>query len=124
MTAAAGKPAVIVDASALHVLLAHDWPGNAKELETALQRGLLAADKGPIMASHLPPLRLPLKRRDGRVGFASEREWILDGLRRNRFRRGEAARFLGVSRKTLYNKMLALGILVPTGVPGAGRGDK
>jgi DNA-binding NtrC family response regulator len=37
--------------------------------------------------------------------FASERDWILDGLRRNRFRRGATAQFLGVSRKTLYNKM-------------------
>lgn len=41
-----------------------------------------------------------------RKTFASERDWILDGLRRNRFRRGKAAHYLGISRKTLYNKML------------------
>ncbi len=40
---------------------------------------------------------------------ANERDWILDGLRRNRFRRRETARFLGISRKT------------PTGCPSAPR---
>jgi predicted TIM-barrel enzyme/DNA-binding NtrC family response regulator len=121
MTTAVGKPSTAIDPSALHVLLAHDWPGNAKELGTALQRALLAAGEGPIMAAHLPAFRPPSRRRDGRSGFASEREWILDGLRRNRFRRGEAARFLGVSRKTLYNKMAALGILAPNGPMGTPR---
>jgi hypothetical protein len=37
-------------------------------------------------------------------------------LRRNRFRRGLTADYLGVSRKTLYNKMRAHGLL-----PGGGR---
>jgi DNA-binding NtrC family response regulator len=41
----------------------------------------------------------------------AEKEWILDGLRRNRFRRGATAAFLGLSRKTLYNKMLRHGLL-------------
>lgn len=40
-----------------------------------------------------------------------EREWILDALQRHRFRRGEAARYLVISRKTLYNnKMRAYGL--------------
>ena len=41
----------------------------------------------------------------------TERDWLLDGLRRNRFRRGDTAAFLGVSRKTLYNKMRREGLL-------------
>ncbi|MCZ4093671.1 helix-turn-helix domain-containing protein [Sinorhizobium psoraleae] len=35
---------------------------------------------------------------------------MLDALQRHRFRRGEAARYLGISRKTLYNKMRAYGL--------------
>jgi DNA-binding NtrC family response regulator len=43
--------------------------------------------------------------------FESEKAWILDGLKRNRFRRGRTAEHLGVSRKTLYNKMRLYGLL-------------
>ena len=43
--------------------------------------------------------------------FESEKAWILDGLKRNRFRRGRTAEHLGVSRKTLYNKMRQYGLL-------------
>lgn len=106
-----GKLPAELDPAAWRVLLAHDWLGNARELGNVLQQALLAAGTSAILAGHLPPLQ-PQPARGARVGFPSEREWILDGLRRNRFRRAETARFLGVSRKTLYNKMVALGLLV------------
>ncbi len=111
-----GKPPAELDPAAYRILLGHDWPGNTRELGGVLQRGLLAAGVAPIQAIHLPPLH-PTQR-DARSGFANEREWILDGLRRNRFRRAQTARFLGVSRKTLYNKMVALGLLVSAGGRG------
>jgi DNA-binding NtrC family response regulator len=76
-----------------------------------LQQALLSSAGGRVLPQHLPELKAGP--REGPAAFATEREWILDGLRRNRFRRGEAARFLGVSRKTLYNKMVALGMHVP-----------
>jgi DNA-binding NtrC family response regulator len=37
--------------------------------------------------------------------FDSEREWILHGLSVNGFRRIQTAAYLGMSRKTLYNKI-------------------
>jgi DNA-binding NtrC family response regulator len=101
-----------VDPATYRILLAHSWPGNLRELLSVLQRALLAAGSGPVLPAHVPPLRAGSSQR---AAYASEREWILDGLRRNRFRRGEAARFLGLSRKTLYNRMLALGIHVQGG---------
>ena len=111
MNAGAGKRPVELDAAAYRVLLGHDWPGNTRELAGVLQQALLRAVDGVILASHLAELQHPAGP-ERRRGFASEREWILDGLRRNRFRRAEAARFLGLSRKTLYNKMVAFGLLV------------
>ncbi|WP_245482406.1 helix-turn-helix domain-containing protein [Mesorhizobium sp. M4A.F.Ca.ET.050.02.1.1] len=60
-----------------------------------------------IKAEHLPPLS------DGHATSKhpeDEREWILDALQRHRFRRGQTARYLGISRKTLYNKMQSYGL--------------
>jgi predicted TIM-barrel enzyme/DNA-binding NtrC family response regulator len=106
-----GKLPAELDPAAYRVLLGHDWPGNTRELGNVLQQALLTAGGSTILGPHLPHLP-PQPPRNARIGFASEREWILDGLRRNRFRRAETARFLGVSRKTLYNKMVALGLMV------------
>ena len=105
---------VELEPAAYRVLLAHDWPDNLRELRSVLQQALVASGGARVQAMHLPPLCAAAKGR--RVSFTSEREWILDALRRNRFRRGEAAQFLGVSRKTLYNKMVSLGMAEPEGL--------
>jgi DNA-binding NtrC family response regulator len=67
-----------------------------------------------IGTEHLPPLGAE-HARDLRNRFDSERAWILDGLKRNRFRRGRTAEHLGISRKTLYNKMRLYGLLLADG---------
>ena len=38
------------------------------------------------------------------------RDWILAALQRDRFRREQTARDLGISRKTLYSRMVRLGL--------------
>lgn len=104
-----------LEPSAYRVLLAYHWPGNVDEFRSLLQLASVSA-KGhsitqrDIHASLKARCELPTERK----AFPSEREWILDGLRRNRFRRGETARFLRISRKTLYNKMHQNGLLLTT----------
>jgi len=99
-----------LDASAFRALAAYHWPGNLRELTSVLERAVLNCAGDVIGTEHLPPLggarmREPMSR------FESEKAWILDGLKRNRFRRGRTAEHLGVSRKTLYNKMRQYGLL-------------
>jgi len=60
-----------------------------------------------IQAACLPPVGASS---EPQPHSADEREWILDALQRHRFRRGETARYLGISRKTLYNKMRVYGL--------------
>jgi sigma-54 dependent transcriptional regulator len=48
---AEGAPLLAADA--LTPLLAHDWPGNIRELESVIQHALLLAGAGPITAQHL-----------------------------------------------------------------------
>lgn len=106
-----GGPRKRLDPSAYRILADYSWPGNLRELAAVLERAVLV-DRGDILAAeHLPALHA------GRAGgltaastFGSEKDWILDALRRNRFRRGRTAAYLGISRKTLYNKMRACGL--------------
>jgi predicted TIM-barrel enzyme/DNA-binding NtrC family response regulator len=103
-----------LDASAYRALAAYHWPGNLRELTTVLERAALACTGDVIGTEHLPPLGAEHSR-DLRNRFDSERAWILDGLKRNRFRRGRTAEHLGISRKTLYNKMRLYGLLLADG---------
>jgi DNA-binding NtrC family response regulator len=101
-----------LDPSAFRALASHDWPGNLRELTSVLERAALSSPGAVISLEHLPPFADG----GGRTGsdlssFRSEKDWLLHGLRRNRFRRGLTAEYLGVSRKTLYNKMRAYGLL-------------
>jgi predicted TIM-barrel enzyme/DNA-binding NtrC family response regulator len=101
-----------LEPSAYRALLSHHWPGNLRELRSVLQRAALAARECSLSGRDLQPFLQPLAAAPRpRASFASEREWILDGLRRNRFRRAETAQFLRISRKTLYNKMQQYGLL-------------
>lgn len=99
------KPLPGLENDALTKLLRHRWPGNIAELRSVIERAVVLADSGKISDAHIrfedaEPDQAPLSRP------LSEREWLVDGLKRNRFRRAETARFLGISRKTLYNKIV------------------
>lgn len=101
-----------LDPSAYRALTAYHWPGNLRELTSVLERATLTSPDDVIVQEHLPPLDDSEAGSDrGRSAFQSEKEWLLNGLRRNRFRRGQTAGSLGISRKTLYNKMRAHGLL-------------
>lgn len=112
-----------VDGPALRALMAHSWPGNIRELKNVLERAAILCDGNRIGLAQLPRFAEALRPTEAKepeaaapppppsaTGAQSEREWILEALRRNRFRRGAAAQELGLSRKTLYNKMRLYGL--------------
>ncbi|WP_291296300.1 phosphoenolpyruvate hydrolase family protein [Elioraea sp.] len=109
MLGATGRPVPALQPAALRLLMAQRWPGNLRELQHALARAALEARDGRIDAVVIERVLGPAQ--VGAVTEAmDERAWILDALRRHRFRRGETAAFLGIARKTLYNRMRRLGL--------------
>ncbi|MET4261438.1 putative TIM-barrel enzyme/transcriptional regulator with AAA-type ATPase domain [Bradyrhizobium sp. S3.12.5] len=98
-----------IEKSAFLALAGHHWPANLRELRQIVSQ-LVALKDTHIVAEVLKPLlnaALPAKP----ASAFSEREWIIEGLKRNRLHRGRTARSLGLSRKTLYNKIKKLRIL-------------
>jgi len=108
--------------SALAALCAHDWPGNVRQLEHAIERAVLLA-RGPVLepadlgleepdsVPETPPDAdapiLPLKK----ALEGPEKRIIERALARNDGNRKRTARMLGVNRTTLFNKMRKYGLL-------------
>ncbi len=96
-------------------LLAHDWPGNVRELRTAVERALALARGGAIAPEHL---MLPGRRsappsppsRDLAPGETDERDRIAAALARTSGNQKEAAAMLGISRRTIVNKIERYGL--------------
>ena len=91
---------------AIELLLDYDWPGNVRELENAMERAVILAKESLISVDDLPQENLSL-------GYSAaskksikevEKEHILNVLRKTGDNYSEAARILGISRMTLYNK--------------------
>ncbi|MEW6364010.1 MAG: sigma 54-interacting transcriptional regulator [Acidobacteriota bacterium] len=101
------------------ILLAHDYPGNIRELENIIEHAFVLCQEAPIEPSHLPD-HLTARRRlpslPGSLGgtlHAVASETILEALKRNHYNRIAAARELGIHKSTLFRKIRAHGIQLP-----------
>jgi two-component system response regulator FlrC len=99
-----------LDTSARRALEMHDWPGNVRELENVLERALLLSQGGTITGSDLAlekgtggwsaPRFAP-----GLTLREAERTLILETLATVRGNRTRAADMLGISVRTMRNKL-------------------
>lgn len=104
--------------SAMEILMRHDFPGNARELENIIEYGFVLCHDRFIEVRHLPQHLQPRESppdaaRGGRQIPAlqrSEANTIRMALSRNEGRRSLAAKELGISRTTLWRKMKRHGI--------------
>jgi DNA-binding NtrC family response regulator len=109
----------VADADTLAALAAHAWPGNIRELANAVEHALVLCDELPLALDHLParfgglrpgPAAVDLQPApSAAVRPESLRELemraILAGLERNKGNKVRTAEELGISLKTLYNKL-------------------
>lgn len=89
---------------AMRRLRRYDWPGNLPELR-AFAAKLVSHYAGGRVDEEAVRRLLSGEAERGRRRVASERDIVLDALWRHGFHRGRTAAFLGISRKTLYNKI-------------------
>jgi len=118
-----GKGIAGVHPEVLALLMAHDYPGNVRELENIIEHAFVLCGSGKIEARHLPeeflarrPVAAPAAGMRSSLR-ALELQAIREALARNRFNRTAAARELGIHRSTLYRKIKTLGL--PLGEPPA-----
>jgi NtrC-family two-component system response regulator AlgB len=120
--ASLGRELPGISVSAMDALVAHDWPGNIRELRHEISRAALFLDDGELLDStRLSP---GLCSAVGQPGPAEgslelrleqfERAEILRALERAEGDVPEAAELLGIGRSTLYRRIKALGVRTPT----------
>jgi DNA-binding NtrC family response regulator len=111
-----------IAAEALEVLQNHGWPGNIRELANMIERATILAGDGPILPEHLPT-QLPVRGKPQQAASTAiggphfqipegnptlrdvEMRYIQAVLEKHAGNKPAAARELGISLKTLYNKI-------------------
>jgi PAS domain S-box-containing protein len=108
-----------ITAEALSLLMAHDWPGNIRELENVIERAFILCHEGRIGIEHLPEELTAHGAAAGADSDARTAHNILDAqairaaLERNAFNRLAAAKELGIHKTTLFRRMKKLRISLP-----------
>jgi DNA-binding NtrC family response regulator len=120
----------LLTSDAIEVMYDHDWPGNVRELANAMEYAFIVAGGGSIAAVHLPqtvrmrrakppaptamtpagaPSILPMSNAGSPASARTladiEMEHILRVLEKNNHNKPLTAKELGISLKTLYNKL-------------------
>ena len=125
-------PPLVFSAAAMEALRRHSWPGNVRELRNAVERAAVMCTESTILPEHLPSSLLAALRASPAptedvaplapptAGAspqnlqsemrALERSRILEALERCGGNQSEAARQLGMPRRTLVSRLAELGM--------------
>jgi DNA-binding NtrC family response regulator len=102
--------------SVIDSLTRYNWPGNVRELRNAMERASLLSRGGMVLPEHLPArVHGTIERPTVNVEPAEarrleeiEHEAMVKALKQHHFNRTEAAKALGISRRTLVYKLQRL----------------
>ena len=112
-----GKPIRGLTREAMNRFMEYRWPGNVREMKSALEYAFTIADKDTIDIDHLPPQLLtpmspavPVSQGVFREIGNTERQQLIEALQSAGGNQSEAARMLGINRVTVWNRMRKYGI--------------
>jgi PAS domain S-box-containing protein len=101
----------------LAIFMNHDWPGNIRELENAIEHAFILCSAGLIQPRHLPDyLRPDIHAGPLFTGLTLaeiEKRALWEALERNGWRRLATARELGIDKNTLRRKIKRFGLTPP-----------
>ena len=112
-----------VDPVMLQRLMQYDWPGNVRELRNTIERAVILCGSNPVGVQHLPPgfgsrgvesaaetaIANTVKVEVGTTVDEAERLLIVKTLASTNNNKTRAAEILGISLKTLHNKLKEYG---------------
>ena len=120
-----GKAVQGVSEEVMKIFMSYNWPGNVRELENTIARGIIITSAPLIMEEHLPP-GLAKYLSHEKINNKSitnagnnsnkivplpdaiaqlEKEMIIKALKKSNGNKTKAAKMLGISRKSLFNKI-------------------
>ena len=110
-----GRPARFLSPAALDALQFHAWPGNIRELRNVIERAVIICSSEQVERHHFAPY--PIEQRErlrnedtltlpvGTPLEEVERQMIMRTLQKTKNNKTRAAELLGISLKTLHNKL-------------------
>jgi PAS domain S-box-containing protein len=117
-----GKPVPNFDPEVMVTLMNYSWPGNIRQLRNMIERLVILTEDDRIRREHLPPsIQVPRLSSETSIsgqphidtnekGDESELQVIQNALKTTYGNKTAAAKLLGISRGTLYNKMRKYGL--------------
>ncbi len=107
------KSVSALDPAAMRILEQYNWPGNVREVRNVIERAVILSTGEFIEPKHLPPLvtgapdivKPTVSLEAGMTVEAAERKLILMTLEHTHDNKTRAAEILGISLKTLHNKL-------------------
>jgi len=100
-----------INNQSMEALMNYSWPGNVRELKSALEYGFVTCNGSVIEPQHLPPdvfqnnIQMSPKEEISLNRDEIQKRQLIDALKRTEGNQTKAARILGVSRITVWNRM-------------------
>src|SRR5947208_16047621 len=126
-----GRNVQMVSEAVMNLFQAYSWPGNVREVRNSLERAVIVCEGSVVESKHLPPgfgqATVRLSAHDpnalhlgiGTTVGEAERQLIMKTLESTNNNKTRAAEILGISLKTLHNKLKEYG-----SAAGDGRSDR
>ncbi len=113
-----GKEITGLDPDARDLLLNYEWPGNVRELSNVIERAINMSPITSLTAALFPPQMRSSANAAADSGLQAKRtsleeQTIRNCLRKHNNSRNETAQELGISRITLYRKMVKYSMISP-----------
>jgi PAS domain S-box-containing protein len=111
-----GSRAKGISNEVMHIFMEYPWPGNVRELRSAFEYAIVCCGDSLIRLRHLPPRfrqptivegtaqKAPMSRQE------AQKQDLVHALELTGGNRSEAAKILGVSRVTVWNRMKRFGV--------------